>query len=96
MKLNTYSMKGLSHNEVILELEKTIPKADIKSIQIKERECVVSVSSVMTKNKLILSSTNIQYRQVNFQDVECLITSVTIKDTPYEMPDSTITSVMGR
>ena len=76
VKCNTYSMmKGLSHNEVLSELEKTIPKADIKSIQIKERECVVSV---MAKNKLILSSTNIQYRQVNFQDVECLITSVTI------------------
>ena len=86
-------MKGLSHNEVLLELEKTIPKADIKSIQIKERECVVSV---MAKNKLILSSTNIQYRQVNFQDVECLITSVTIKDTRYEMPDSTITSFMSQ
>jgi len=86
-------MKGLSHNEVLLELEKTIPKADIKSIQTQERECVVSVSSVIAINKLILSSTNIQYRQVNFQDVECLITSVTIKDTPCEMPDSTITSL---
>ena len=94
VKCNTYSMmKGLSHNEVLSELEKTIPKADIKSIQIKERECVVSV---MAKNKLILSSTNIQYRQVNFQDVECLITSVTIKDTRYEMPDSTITSFMSQ
>jgi len=28
VKFNTYSMKGLSHNEVLLELEKTIPKAD--------------------------------------------------------------------
>ena len=61
VKFNTYSMKGLSHNEVLLELEKTIPKADIKSIQIQECECVVSVSSVIANNKLILSSTNIQY-----------------------------------
>ena len=75
-------MKGLSHNEVLLELEKTIPKADIKSIQIQERECVVSVSSVIANNKLILSSTNIQYRQVNFQEVECLTPPMKCRTQP--------------
>ena len=81
---------------MLAEIEKTIDKSDIKSIQLTEKECVISVSSNDAKNKLILNPTCFQNRQVTFYDVDSLITSVTIKDAPYEMSDSTLLSHLSQ
>ncbi|WAR29118.1 hypothetical protein MAR_002686 [Mya arenaria] len=59
-------------------------------------ECIITLTSTEVKNKLILGTTNIKNRLISIHDVENLITSVTVKDSPYEMPDSMITAHMSK
>ena len=95
IKFSTNNLRGISHNDVLAGLEKTVSKNDIKSIQIKEKECIITLTSNEVKNKLILGSTIIKNRLISIHDVENMITSITVKDAPYEMPDTVITSHMS-
>ncbi|WAR08555.1 YTX2-like protein, partial [Mya arenaria] len=96
VKFSTNNLRGISHNDVLAGLEKTLNRNEIKSIQIKQKECIITLTSTEVKNKLILGTTNIKNRLISIHDVENLITSVTVKDSPYEMPDSMITAHMSK
>ncbi|WAR10604.1 hypothetical protein MAR_035680 [Mya arenaria] len=61
---------------------------------LQQNECIITLTS--TKNKLILGTTNIKNRVISIHDVENLITNVTVKDSPYEWPDSIITAHMSK
>jgi len=83
-------MRKLNHSDVLAEIEKNVKKPDVKSIQIKEKECIVTLASLEAKNKLIIGTSNIQNQHITFYDVDSILTNVTIKDAPYEMADSTL------
>merc|ERR1712074_188988 len=92
---STKFLKRLSHEDVISALEGIITTETIKAIQITEKECIITVSNEQTKTQLIIADIHIQNRIVNITDVEDIITNVTIKDAPFEMPNSTILAQMS-
>lgn len=96
VRFSTFQLRGLTHIDVLEALEENIEKEKIKSIQIKEKECVVTVADQETKTKLILSATNLKNRSVVVNGVDNIITNVTIKDAPYEMPDNVVIECMSR
>jgi hypothetical protein len=57
----------------------------VKSVQLTENICIVSVEDSETKDKLIINGLTLQNRSISFLDVEKTITNVTIKDMPYEV-----------
>ncbi|CAC5416652.1 unnamed protein product [Mytilus coruscus] len=80
----TKGFKGIKHDEILTEISNQI---DIGSIQITEKDCIVSLKDVESKDKLVVNGITVRNRSVNFFDVEKSITHVTIKDAPYELDD---------
>ncbi|KAK3102824.1 hypothetical protein FSP39_014202 [Pinctada imbricata] len=87
---------GVKYEVVLESLENEIDLEDIKSIQITEKDCVITVSEQSAKDKLLRVGLNIKDKFVKFFSVEKEITNVTIKDAPYEMSDSVICSFMTK
>ena len=79
---------GVRYEEVLEALDKEIDIEKLNSIQITEKDCVVTVSENDLKQKLLRVGLNIKDKFVRFYSVEKEITNVTLKDAPYEMSDS--------
>ena len=92
----SYMYQGISrfeHEEGLDGLEECIEPAQVKSIQITESACFITVVSNEMKQKLLLEGINIRGAYNNIVDVDRLITKVTLKDAPYKLGDSYIISI---
>ena len=96
VKFPTTNLRGISHYDVLSALETKIEKDNIKSVQLKEKECIVTLSDVEGKNKLLISTINIKNRAIFFTDVDSFITNITVKDAPYEMSDNVIIAHLSK
>ncbi|VDH95574.1 Hypothetical predicted protein [Mytilus galloprovincialis] len=75
----------------------TISYANLQTKLNHEKECIVSLKDVESKDTLVVNGITLRNRSVNFFDVEKSITShVTIKDAPYELDDRYIVAQMIR
>ena len=68
-------------------LEKEIQRDDIKSVQLTENDCIVTVNSAEAKIRLLTKGIALQNRSVHFFEIDKNITIITIKDAPYELSD---------
>ena len=68
-------------------LEKDIQRDDIKSVQLTENDCIVTVNSGEAKIRLLTKGIALQNRSVNFFEIDKNITIITIKDAPCELSD---------
>ena len=80
---NTRQFSRLARDEVLSGLEDLVGLAEIKAIQIKENNCLITVVSIETKEQLIIDGIPIHNTYNNVYDVDRVITKVTIKDAPY-------------
>ncbi|CAG2234729.1 CNBP [Mytilus edulis] len=92
----TKGFKGIKHDEILTEISKQIHINNVGSIQITEKECIVSLKDVESKDTLVVNGITLRNRSINFFDVEKSITHVTIKDAPYELDDRYIVAQMIR
>ena len=81
---------------IIDQLKETIDLDQVKSVQLTENSCIVSVEDSETKDKLIINGLTLKNRSVSFLDVEKTITNVTIKDMPYEVQNCFVATQMLR
>lgn len=88
--------KGITHEEILSALEEIIDKQSVKSIQITEKNCVITVTDFPPKEKLLSSGITLRDRSVKLLDVERQITNVTIKDAPCELHDVFIFTCMTK
>ncbi|CAG2212346.1 CNBP [Mytilus edulis] len=82
--------KGITHTDVLNELKTLVDQNEIQTIQITEKECIVTVHDQNTKHTLLTRGINLKNRYIRMVDVEQQVTNVTIKDAPCEMSDVTI------
>ncbi|CAG2254725.1 CNBP [Mytilus edulis] len=87
---------GLKHNEVLCAIEDVISRESINSIQLTEKNCVVTVKEKNQRDRLITVGIKIRDRSVNFVEIDKQLTNVTIKDLPYELSDSFVTTQMSQ
>jgi len=94
LSFNTRFLNRLKHEEVVSAInEKVNTNIEcIKTIQITEKKCIITVSDESTKQDLVLSGLSLQGRHVSIHDVDKIFTNVTIKDAPFEMSDSVLIS----
>ncbi|VDI82974.1 F-box and WD-40 domain protein 5 [Mytilus galloprovincialis] len=90
----TRGFKGITHDEIIKELEKQIELESVKSIQLTEKSCVVPLSDIDAKERLVQCDLTIKNRTVKFIEVDNTITNITIKDLPYELNDCYLATQM--
>ncbi|KAK3104929.1 hypothetical protein FSP39_013379 [Pinctada imbricata] len=69
---------------------------DVKSVQIPEKDCVITVSEQHTKERLLRVGLTIKEKHTRMYSEEKETTNVTIKDAPYEKADATICSFMSK
>ena len=79
VQFSTHFFKGISHEMIIDQLKETIDLDQVKSVQLTENSCIVSVEDSETKDKLIINGLTLKNRSVSFLDIEKTITNVTIK-----------------
>ena len=96
VKFSLYNFRGIKHHDVLETLQTCIETENIKSIQMKEKECIITVANIEEKNKLLVNTFDIQNRTLSLHDVDSLITNVTVKDAPYEMSDGVITNYLSK
>ncbi|CAG2214473.1 CNBP [Mytilus edulis] len=89
-------LKGISHDDVLSEIAKVIDIEDVLSIQITEKDCIVTLKNPESKDRLAAQGIALRDRSVKFYEVESLITHVTIKDAPYELDNLYIVAQMLR
>ena len=87
---------GVKYEQVLEALDREINIENIKSIQITEKDCIVTVSESDVKQRLLRVGLTVKEKCVKFYSVEKEITNVTIKDAPYEMSDAAIAGYMSR
>ncbi|CAG2236941.1 unnamed protein product [Mytilus edulis] len=68
----TRGFKGITHDEIIKELEKQIKLESVKSIQLTEKSCVVTLSDIDAKERLVQCDLTIKNRTVKFIEKKCL------------------------
>ncbi|VDI16307.1 Hypothetical predicted protein [Mytilus galloprovincialis] len=93
---STKYLYGLKHNEVLCAIEEVISRETINSIQLTEKNCVVTVKEKNQRERLITVGIKIRDRSVNFVEIDKQLTNVTIKDLPYELSDSFVTTQMSQ
>lgn len=91
---NTNAITNLRENEVMESLRATIDIQHVKGIQVTQRECRVTLSSLETKQELKASGINLRNMHVRMQDADKTVLNVTVKDAPVEMSDIAIASVL--
>ena len=87
---NTRFFKGITHEEILSEVEKKVELDNVGSVQLTETDYNFS-EGFEYEGKINIRWNN---RSVNFLDVEKTITNVTIKDAPYEVSDCYIATQM--
>ena len=78
VKFSTFNIRGINHHDVLQALETKVRRNVIKSVQLKEKECIVTVENSEAKNTLLISRLNIKNRSISFNDVDSLITNITV------------------
>jgi hypothetical protein len=63
---NSKLFTGIKHEDIVLELEKEINLVNIKSIQMTETSCIVTLNSEYAKYKIPNSEISLKNRSVNF------------------------------
>ena len=96
VQLSTKFVKGISHETIIDQLIETIDLDQVKSVQLTENSCIVSLDDSETKDKLIINGLTLKNRSVSFLYVEKTITNVTINDIPYEVQNCFVATQMLR
>ena len=89
-------LKGLTHEKILGAIEQSIGRDKLKSIQILDKTCVITVKDENSKTTLLTESIVIDFQTVRFTSVEKNITNITIKDAPVEMSDEYISTQMIR
>ncbi|VDI48268.1 Hypothetical predicted protein [Mytilus galloprovincialis] len=87
-------IKGITHTDILNELEKYINREKVKAIQLTERECVVTVDDQASKTLLLIKGIELKNYHYKFVDVEKEVTHVTIQDAPVELGDLSICTFM--
>jgi hypothetical protein len=87
---------GIKHEDILSELENEINLEDIKSIQMTEKSCIVTLKSEQAKYKILNSEISLKNRSVNFFEIDKNVTNVTIKDAPCEVSDQFIATHMSK
>jgi hypothetical protein len=87
---------GIKHEDVLSEFEKEVNLEDIKSIQMTETSCIVTINSEQAKYKILNSEILLKYRSVNLFEIDKNVTKVTIKDAPCEVSDQFIATHMSK
>ena len=93
---STSFTKGIAHSEVLEEIEKLVENFLIQSIQITEKNCIVTVFDPDTKHILLTRGIEIRNRYIKFVDVEKQVTNITIKDAPCELSNQVICAFMQK
>ena len=88
--------KGLSHTDVLTELAKLIDKSSVQSIQLTERECIVTDFNTDDKHVVLTRGIELRNRYIKLVDVEKQVTNVTIKDAPCELRDIVICGYISK
>ena len=88
--------KGLSHTEVLNQLAKLIDKSSVQSIQLTERECIVTDCNPDAKHVLLTRGIELRNRYIKLVDVEKQVTNVTINDAPCELSDIAICGYISK
>ena len=96
IQFNIRLFKGVTHGEILREIEKIVSLEKVKSIQFTETYCVISLEDANSKEKIATSGITLRNRSVFFFDVERNITNVTVKDLPYEVDDCYVATQMLR
>ena len=91
---NTRFFKGVSNEEILKEVLKKVEIENVGSVQMTEKDCIISLKDLNAKEKLITEGISLRDRTVQFLDVEKTITNVTIKDAPYELDNCYIATQM--
>ncbi|CAC5395494.1 unnamed protein product [Mytilus coruscus] len=87
-------IKGITHTDILNELEKYINREKVKAIQLTERECVVTVDDQASKILLLIKGIELKNYHYKFVDVEKEVTHVTIKDASVELGDLAVCTFM--
>ena len=93
---NSKLFTGIKHEDILSELENEINLEDIKSIQMTEKSCIVTLKSEQAKYKILNSEISLKNRSVNFFEIDKNVTNVTIKDAPCEVSDQFIATHMSK
>lgn len=86
--------RGLTHEKVLQSLSDAVNIKSVKSIQLTDKMCVITLNDEDSKTSLLTSELVIDNQSVKTLSVEKNITNVVIKDAPCEMSDSTIATFM--
>lgn len=86
-QFSTRFFKGLRHENGLCAIESEVIRDNIKSVQITESDCVVTLKDQMCQERLLAKGIEIKNRYVKFVDVDKQLTNITIKDLPYELTD---------
>jgi hypothetical protein len=73
---------NIKHEDILSELEKEINLEDIKSIQMTEKSCIVTLKSEQAKYKILNSEISLKNRTVNFYSVLLLSAYSRISNRP--------------
>ena len=92
---NSKLFTGIKHEDILSKLEKEVNLEDIKSIQMTEKSCIVTLKSEQAKYKILNSEISLKNRSINFFDIDKNVINVTIKDVPCEMSDQFIATHMS-
>ncbi|CAC5418334.1 CNBP [Mytilus coruscus] len=92
----TKGLKGISHEDVMSEIGKVVNIDDVLSIQITEKDCIVTLKNPETKDRLATQGITLRDRSIKLYEVESSITHVTIKDAPYKLDNCYICTQMLR
>ena len=94
IQFNTYQFKGITHGEILQEIEKLVELDKVKSVQFTEKHCIISLGDNESKELVMSSGIALKNRSVQFSEVEKTITNVTVKDLPYELDNCFVATQM--
>ena len=84
------------HNDVLTSLSETVGAQNIRSIQITENDCIITMKNQESKIELQLNGFDYNSRHINVVEIEKTITNVTLKDAPCELSDMYISTCMSK
>ena len=88
VEFNTKDFRNskLSNQEVLQAASQTVPKEDIRGVQLTLQGCIITLKSSDSHDRLKAEGFSLRTRHISVTDVDQSITNVTLKDAPVEMP----------
>ena len=96
LQFNTKVFFNLNYDDVLNGLQEAVKIDDINAIQLTTNSCNVSVKNTDAKQKLQIDGITVQSRHVKLMDANRQITTATIKDAPFELPDAFVFTQMSQ